>query len=161
MVPTKRHVRNSSRVTPMSLEPIAHEYDLRCSPAHAFDVYVNCIGEWWHPGYTANPQSLEAVTIEPRVGGRVYATHRDDGEDTWGRVTVWEPPRRLVYTSTLAQGQDDPSEITVRFTPSGDGCKVRFEHGGWNEGNAPYRGKFSDWPVILDRFAALANKAPT
>ncbi|MGH2361159.1 MAG: SRPBCC domain-containing protein [bacterium] len=127
----------SINVTPMSLEPIAHEYDLRCSPAHAFDVYVNRIGEWWHPDYTANPQSLEAVTIEPRVGGRVYATHRDEGEDTWGRVTVWEPPRRLVYTSTLAQGQDDPSEITVRFTPSGDGCKVRFEHGGWNEATRP------------------------
>jgi len=45
MDPMKRHVRNSSRVTPMSLEPIAHEYDLRCSPAHAFDVYVNRIGE--------------------------------------------------------------------------------------------------------------------
>lgn len=142
------------------MEPIPHEYNLRCSPARAFGVYVNRIGECWHPDYTANPQSLEAVTIEPRVGGRVYATYRDDGEDIWGHVTVWEPPRRLAYTSTLAQSQDDPSEITVRVTPSGDGCKVRFEHGGWNEGNASYRGKFSDWRVLLGRFAALANEGP-
>lgn len=142
----------------MSFEPITHEYDLRCSAAHAFEVYVNRIGEWWHPNYTADPESLETVTIEPRVGGRVYATHRDRGADAWGRVTTWEPPRRLGYTSTLAQPQDHPSEITVRFTPIGDGCNVRFEHGGWNEANASHRSKFSDWPIILDRFAALADE---
>lgn len=141
------------------MEAIAHRYDLRCSPEHAFDVYVNRIGEWWHPDYTADPQAMESVTIEPRVGGRVYATYRDAGDETWGRVTAYEPPGRLVHTSTLAQTPDHPSEITVRFAPAEGGCKVDFAHGGWNEGNASYRGKFSDWRLILDRFARLANEA--
>jgi uncharacterized protein YndB with AHSA1/START domain len=144
----------------MILEPILHEYDLSCTPEAAFDVYVNRIGEWWPPNYTANAETLEAVTIEPGVGGRVYEAHRGGDAFTWGRITVWEPTRRLVYTSTLAQTRDHPSEISVRFTPNGDRCSVRFEHGGWNEGNASDRGKFSEWPVILDRFAALANGAP-
>jgi hypothetical protein len=70
---------------------------------------------------------------------------------------VWEPGRRLVYTSTLALTREHPSEISVRFTPHGQGCRMRFEHGGWNAGNASYRAKFGDWALILDRYAALAH----
>jgi uncharacterized protein YndB with AHSA1/START domain len=97
------------------------------------------------------------VTIEPRVGGRVFATHSDIGDDDWGEVTVWEPGRRLVHTFTLAQGSTPPSEITVEFVPRDTGCTVGFAHGGWTEANAALRDKFTEWPVILDRFAALAD----
>ena len=45
----------------------------------------------------------------------------------------------------------------MRFTPHGDGCRVHFEHGGWNDGNGTDRRKFRDWSVLLDRYAALAN----
>ena len=107
----------SINVTPMSLEPIAHEYDLRCSPAHAFDVYVNRIGEWWHPDYTANPHSVEAVTIEPRAGGRVYATHRDEGEDTWDT---------LQSGSRLADSSTRPRWHKVRTIPARSRCDSRL-----------------------------------
>jgi hypothetical protein len=45
----------------------------------------------------------------------------------------------------------------VTFSPAGDGCRVRFEHGGWTAENAELRPKFRDWPLLLDRFAALAE----
>jgi uncharacterized protein YndB with AHSA1/START domain len=138
--------------------PIAHEYRLRCGPARAFDAYAAQFGRWWPPAYTANPHTLRSVTIEPRVGGRVFATHEDLGDIEWGRVTAWEPNRRLAYTSTLAQSHEHPNEITVEFTPEGEvGCLVRFSHGGWREGSLADRKKFSDWRAILDRFAALAE----
>jgi hypothetical protein len=145
------------------LSPITHEYPLRCSAEHAFATYTGRIGEWWDPRYTANAETLHDVTIEPRVGGRVYATHADIGKDEWGAVTVWEPARKLVHTFTLAQDPRYPSEVTVEFLPGGDpardetGCTVRFAHGGWTGANASERAKFSDWPVMLDRFAALAD----
>jgi uncharacterized protein YndB with AHSA1/START domain len=141
----------------MAVESIVHEFDLDCAPERAFEVYTSRIGEWWDPMYTANPQTLEAVTIEPGVGGRVFASHREEGEHDWGRVTVWEPGQRLAYTSTLAQDQGHPSEVTVQFAPKGDGSHVRFEHGGWHEGNLADRMKFTEWPVILQRFAMIAN----
>jgi uncharacterized protein YndB with AHSA1/START domain len=138
------------------IEPIRREYSLRCDPEHAFAVYTQRIGEWWDPRYTANADTLEAVTIEPRAGGRVYATHSDMGEHRWGEVTTWEPGRRLVHTFTLAQDRRPPSEVAVEFLP-GDGCTVRFAHGGWSDTNADVRDKFGDWHVMLDRFAALAD----
>ena len=99
------------------------------------------------------------MTIEPRPGGRVYATHRDLGEHDWGEVTIWEPGRRLAHTFTLAQVARHPSEVAVEFDPDRgrNGCTVRFAHGGWTEANVAARSKFGDWAVMLDRFARLAE----
>ena len=140
-----------------SLPAILHERFLRCSAQHAFAVYAGRIGEWWDPNYSANAETLRSVTIEPRIGGRVFATHEDLGEHEWGKVTVWEPGRRLAHTFTLAQDPQAPTEVSVEFAVDGDGCNLLFAHGGWTEANAADRAKFSDWPVLLDRFAELAE----
>jgi uncharacterized protein YndB with AHSA1/START domain len=144
-------------VTGDALPPITHERSLRCVPEHAFETYTGRISEWWDPRYTANPDTLEAVTIEPRVGGRVYATHGDTDEHDWGEVTVWEPGHRLVHSFSLAQDSQHPSKVAVEFVAEAAGCTVLFAHGGWTEANAKDREKFGDWPVMLDRFAALAD----
>ena len=142
----------------VTTSPIAFEYHLGCTPEDAFGAYTGRIGEWWDGRYTANPETLQAVTIEPRVGGRVSATHSDFGIDDWGEVTVWEPGRRLVHTFTLAQDPLEPSEVTVDFESADvGGCTVSFAHGGWTDANAGNRTKFGDWQVLLDRFAAIAT----
>jgi uncharacterized protein YndB with AHSA1/START domain len=139
--------------------PITHSLTLACSAEHAFATYTERISTWWDPCYTANPATLESVTIEPQVGGRVFATHRDIGRHDWGEVITYEPGRRLVHTFTLAQDPAHPSEVAIDFEPAatGDGCTIRLAHGGWNAANASARQKFGDWPLILARFAALAN----
>jgi activator of Hsp90 ATPase-like protein len=145
-------------MTAATISPITLEYPLRCTAEQAFAAYADRIGEWWDARYTANAETLDAVTIEPWVGGRVYATHSDIGEDNWGEVAVWEPGHRLVHTFTLAQDREYPSEVAVEFAPAeGEGSTMRFAHGGWTEDNAPVRSKFGDWRVLLDRFALLAE----
>jgi hypothetical protein len=136
---------------------IVHELTLQCRADHAFVVYTERIGEWWDPRYTANADTLEGVTIEPRVGGRVFATHSDVSRDDWGEVTVWEPDRRLVHTFTLAQDPEHPSEVAVEFVDAEGGCALHFEHGGWTDANEAVREKFGDWPYLLGRFADLAE----
>ena len=142
----------------MSLEPIRHEMRLACAPEAAFSTYTERIGAWWDARYTANPETLQAVTIEPRSGGRVYATHSDCGDDDWGVVTVWEPGRALEHSFTLAQDARYPTAVAIEFLgDKRDACVVRFVHGGWHRDNEALREKFTDWPVILSRFAALAG----
>jgi uncharacterized protein YndB with AHSA1/START domain len=97
------------------------------------------------------------VTIEPHASGRVFATDAGGVEDAWGEVVTWDPPRRVSYTFTLAQDEAHPSKIDVELVATDDGCSLRFEHGGWNDENAAFRGKLSDWRLILDRFASLAH----
>jgi hypothetical protein len=141
------------------LSPISFEYKLACSPEQAFETYTGRIGEWWDGRYTANADTFETVTIEPRVGGRVWESHQGGAEYDWGEVTVWEPGRRLVHTFTLAHDSGHPSEVAVELASveADAGCAVRFAHGGWTEANAADRRKFGDWQVLLDRFAALAE----
>lgn len=137
--------------------PILHEDALRCSAERGFATYAGRIGDWWDPLYTANADTLEAVTIEPRAGGRLYATHRDLGEHDWGTVTVWEPGRQLIHTFSLAQDPRNPSEVAVEFVPAGAGCTVRLAHGGWTAATVDACQRFSDWPLLLDRFKARAE----
>jgi hypothetical protein len=42
----------------------------------------------------------------------------------------------------------------------GDGTRVHFSHGGWTAGNVAGRARFSEWHILLDRFAALAEGRP-
>lgn len=142
----------------MELSAISHQYELRCSPQFAFEIFTAHISTWWDPVYTREAASFRTLTIEPRVGGRVFATHTGLGDDEFGRVTRWEPGEVFAMTSVLAQSPDAPSLITVHFAPSPAGCTVRFEHGGWSQANAEFRSKFTQWRVILDRFAALAER---
>jgi uncharacterized protein YndB with AHSA1/START domain len=80
------------------------------------------------------------------------------GEHDWGEVVACEPGRLLVHTFTLAHDPRHPSEVAVEVVagPEG-GCTVRFAHGGWTDANRAARAKFGDWPLVLDRFAALAE----
>src|SRR5262245_38290001 len=70
-------------------------------PAAAFRVFTAEINEWWRGGlkYRIGRQR-SVVHMEPRVGGRLYESFESEAGvkvvDT-GRVTVWEPPRRLVF----------------------------------------------------------------
>lgn len=142
------------------LAPITLELRLACAPEQAFSAYTERIGEWWDGRYTANAETLEDITIEPHVGGRVYATHSDLGRHDWGEVRVWEPGRRLVHSFTLAQDPGHPSEVHVDFAPVDEACAVSFAHGGWTPDNAAHRPKFGDWGILLERFAVLAQALP-
>lgn len=82
---------------PISL--ITHDFHLLCSAEHAFATFTARIGDWWDPRYTANAETLQTVTIEPYVGGRVYATHHDMGPHEWGKVTPWGCLRAPVVAS--------------------------------------------------------------
>ena len=139
------------------IPPIELELRLDCSPQRAFETYTERMGEWWDPRYTRDAATFVTVTIEPKVGGRVYATHTD-GEDNWGVVEEWQLGRALAHSFWLAHDRQHPSKVHVEFAPDGHGTLVGFSHGGWNEGNAALRAKFGDWPVILEHYKGLVGE---
>jgi catechol 2,3-dioxygenase-like lactoylglutathione lyase family enzyme len=134
--------------------PIEHTYELDCSPEVAFDTFTRRIDDWWDPAYA--PEGLERVDITPGVGGQAVMHLADGSAYPWGTVTVWEPPGHYEQSFTLAQDPEHPSTLDLRFTARGAGCTMRFAHGGWTAGNVAGRARFSEWPILLDRFAALA-----
>ena len=135
--------------------PIEHEYVVACSPGHAFNVFTLRIAEWWHPAYA--PPGLTDVVLGTSVGDGCYMRVADGSAYQWGTTTAWER-HHFAMDFTLAQDPDHPSRIDVRFdeAPLG-GTRLRFSHGGWTPGNVAGRARFSEWPILLERFVALAE----
>lgn len=141
----------------MDTSPIVHELNLSCSPEHAFEVFTAGIGDWWDPAYTGNAETFASVTIDPWMRGQITERHTDGAEHDWGEVIAWDPPAKVAFSFTLAQDRTVPSVVRVTFVPSDIGTHVTFEHDGWNELNADARGKFTEWPHLLNRFAQAAQ----
>ncbi len=139
------------------MEPITETRSLTCTSADAFTAFTVRVGEWWPPSYSPDPDTLDTVAIEPMIGGRVFMRMVDGTEHDFGEVTSWRPGDMYAQTWTMAQDPDHPSSLTVTFTPTGEGCEVRLQHGGWHDGNAAYRDKFGDWSLILDQYAEEAQ----
>ena len=137
--------------------PIELTYDLACTPEEAFDAFVR-IDDWWGPNYA--PEGLVRVEIEPHVGGRVTHHLADGTAYVWGEVLVWDRPSHYAQAFTLAQDREHPSRLDLWFEPRDGGCRMRFEHGGWTAGNVAGRARFTEWNILLDRFAALADGRP-
>ena len=73
--------------------------------------------------------------FEPGVGGRLVEVYDDEGADAYelGRVLVWEPPARLVFTMGGRDfAADDPrTEVEVFFEATEGGTRVSVHHEGW------------------------------
>lgn len=105
--------------------------------------------------------------FEPRAGGRVYDRGVDGSECQWGRVLVYEPPDRIVFSWDInpmwqiESDLDKTSEVEVRFMPDGPTrTKVELTHrnldrhgDGWEGMRAGVDGG-EGWPLYLERFAA-------
>ena len=77
---------------------------VEATPEDAFALFTDEIGLWWRtdtPYWNDRERGL-SVRIEPRVGGRfieVYDVETQSGLEV-GRVTAWEPGKRLALTWT-------------------------------------------------------------
>ena len=52
------------------VEPIEIEFEVACSPEHAFDTWANKTSAWWPRSHSMTSAPGLVVTFEPRPGGR-------------------------------------------------------------------------------------------
>jgi uncharacterized glyoxalase superfamily protein PhnB len=100
--------------------------EVAADPLSAFTAFTDELDLWWVRGPINAYDSgrLVEMRCEPGVGGRileVYDTDSGEGLEL-ARITVWEPARRLAWTSSL-----DDVAIEVRFEPTVAGTMVRLE----------------------------------
>ena len=107
----------------MSQDRVRVSVQVRVPPEVAFTVFTEEIDLWWGrgPAFRVAGRSPGVLTIEPRLGGRIFE-HGADGAPLWdvGVVTTWEPPVRLRFDWR-----------SVTFEPYGSGTRVTVEHRGW------------------------------
>jgi hypothetical protein len=135
----------------------------------AFRMFTDEIGLWWQPGtrYWNDPERGLSIRIEPGVGGRfieVYDPDTGAGLEV-GRVTAWEPGRRLALTWwQIGWPKGISTELEVSFEPWGDQTIVTLEHSGFERLGADgpgYRAGYSGgWREVLRWFSERANARP-
>ena len=137
----------------------------------AFAVFTEGFDTWWpRSHHIADVEMAEAI-IEPRAGGRWYEIDVDGSECDWGKVLVWEPPRRVVFGWQLNhQWEYDPNlvtEVEVSFTPVGNAqTRVILEHRNMERfgeaAAAMHQALSSDqgWVTHLTLFAKAAAQEP-
>lgn len=105
------------------------------SAERAFTVFTREIGQWWQSNvlFPFTPRSPGVLALEPKLGGAFTETLANGKIFEIGRVTVWEPNVRLVFTWRQASFRPDQwTEVEVRFEPLGAETRVTIEHRGWD-----------------------------
>ena len=102
---------------------ITSSVEVAVDPDTAFAAFTEELDLWWVRGpinHHDGGRTL-AMRCEPGVGGRLLEVYDADALEL-GRITAWEPGKRLAWRSSL----DDVS-IEVSFAPAGAGCLVRVQ----------------------------------
>jgi uncharacterized protein YndB with AHSA1/START domain len=159
--------RRAERRAVPTLPAATAEVAVEASPEDAFRLFTEEIGIWWRrdtPYWNDRDRGL-SVRIEPGVGGRfmeVYDLDAGTGFEV-GRVTAWEPGRRLALTWTqVGWPADVATDLEITFEPAGEGTLVRVEHTGFERvGPDAHRcgeGYAAGWQQVLGFFAETINR---
>jgi hypothetical protein len=119
------------------MEPIILEFEVNASPQHAFEVWTERPSLWWPRSHTVTGDPDLMVVFEPFEGGRIYERGSDGSEHEWGEILVWDPPGRVDYLWHLFFDRSEATEISVTFTETGKGSRVRLEQTGFERLGEP------------------------
>jgi len=106
-------------------------------PAVAFDVFTSEIDLWWRrgPQYRLGDRNPGTLCLETHLGGRLFESFRTESGAhviEVGRVTVWDPPARLVFDWRAHNfAAEEKTEVDIRFDACGAGTQVTVQHRGW------------------------------
>jgi uncharacterized protein YndB with AHSA1/START domain len=135
----------------------------------AFRTLADRMGAWWPATHHIAKTRFLEVVVEPRMGGRWFERDTSGAECDWGKVLVYEPPKKLVLGWHLQpdfQYNPDPalaSEVVFEFIAEGpEATRVEFQHrllerhgAGWEKLRASVE---SGWNQVLAPYERLLNK---
>lgn len=140
----------------MTRKSVKATVEVSADPQTAFRMFTEEIDSWWErgPHNFYNSKCAVAMRFESGVGGRYLEIYDDAAGDALeiGKITVWEPGRRLVWKCSL-----DDTEIDIRFEPSGKGTRVSLEQRLVEGGTKA--SFYTGWNNILAWYRKLADHA--
>jgi uncharacterized glyoxalase superfamily protein PhnB len=116
---------NEVEATSSEARSVSSEVEVPVAPDTAFAAFTDEMDLWWVRGPINHWAAgrMRSIRCEPRVGGRLLEIYDEQADDALelARITVWEPGRRLAWSSAL-----DDVETEINFDPvEGGGTRVR------------------------------------
>jgi uncharacterized protein YndB with AHSA1/START domain len=104
-------------------------------PEKAFSIFTKNMVQWWPKEHHIGDRPMAALVVEPFNGGRWYERGEDGSECDWGKVLVYEPPHRVVFSWHLngdfefVPDIERASEVEARFRSERPGeTTIELEH---------------------------------
>ncbi|MBL8531357.1 MAG: SRPBCC domain-containing protein [Hyphomonadaceae bacterium] len=145
----------------VELGPIVKTVLVRRSADDAFRIFTEEISAWWpmrtHTrARTASGEVTARVSIEARVGGRVFETLADGRELEWGEVSAYEPGAVFAMTWRMGRPAAQFTDVSVRFEPlEAEACRVTLTHANWQrlgaEGEQQRKGYDNGWIAVFEQ----------
>ena len=145
---------------------------VRAGAERAFRLFTEGIDTWWPRGRHIGSSPAKRFVIESHAHGRCYTEQTDGTDCDWGRVLLWDPPRRFAFAWQITPSwQYEPdlaksSEVEIQFTPQPDGTtRIDLEHRHFErhgEGAAAMRAFMeapTAWAGLLEIYRASAEQA--
>jgi uncharacterized protein YndB with AHSA1/START domain len=147
---------------------VARSITVPLSQARTFELFTSRMTDFWPREHSIGTAEIVEVVVEPRAGGRWFERGVDGSECSWGRVAVWEPPRKVVLLWQIGSSwQFDPdfeTEVEVTFTEESPGrTRLDLRHRNlqrYGDATEQMRAIFdhpNGWEGTLARFADLAG----
>ena len=154
-----------------TVSPVRKTITVKTPPERAFRLFTSGFDSWWPRTHHIGKVPMKKAILETKVGGRCYTEQTDGSECDWGKVLVWEPPKRLLIAWMITHewgfepDAAKASEVEVLFSPDGSGgTRVDLEHRNFSRlgDGGPTMRKAVDgeggWTTLLNLFAAQAEK---
>ena len=122
----------------------------------AFHVFCTEIGAWWPGGFGGDDIIM---TLETRIGGRLFEKRADGTEYVIGLVTTYEPPKAVAFT-WRAPSWELTTQVEVRFIADGTGTRIELEHSGFDQDEKLRDARKSydgGWEFVLGRYQSKAD----
>jgi len=156
-------------MTVVEMRPIVKAVEVKRSARDAFRLFTEEITAWWpldtHTrAADAKGEKSVRVTIEPRVGGRVYETLQNGRQLEWGEVLAYNPGRLFSMEWHLGRPAEQATEVSVRFEAHDkSSCRVTLTHENWerlgDEAQKMRKAYDNGWVIVFEKgFAEFAGR---
>jgi len=129
----------------------------------AFEAFTAETSAWWPMfGHSVGGAAANEVQMEGAVGGRIVEYGAEGELATWGTVSNWDPPTTVGFNWHPGGDPSEAGQITVTFTPTGDGTEVQLVHSGWERRGDGARARLSydtGWDYVLGKYVEFARSA--
>ena len=148
--------------------PIEKSITVDRNAERAFRFFTEQFDAWWPKETHSMGADRDGITparlvMESGVGGRLFEVSADGTERFWGRIGIWEPGKRLVFSWGFDKPQEHRTEVEVKFTDLGDGgTRIDLTHRNWEndpKGAELREGYNKGWEPVLARLLERCNES--
>jgi uncharacterized protein YndB with AHSA1/START domain len=147
-----------------AIPPVSRSVSVSWDPEAAFRRFTDGFGTWWpRATHSIGGGLVQRIDFECRVGGLIVEELKDGRRFQWGKVTAWEPPRRVAFTWHPSRDEAEAQDVEVCFVPEGTGTRVELVSHGWEKlgtrARVARRAYNIGWGSVLDTFAGRTSAA--